>query len=135
MSIRQLKEGGASCLSLSCVLTILIFAAQDGPSHQHLLQCGEAAMAARQRGRGARGGAERARHVRDGGLLDHLGEACLEAAPLLCSLRSVCDLIMPLPQCLTGGKNGGVHSTDVSNASRTMLFNIHTMDWDPELCR
>lgn len=39
------------------------------------------------------------------------------------------------PQCLTGGRNGGVHCTDVSNASRTMLFNIHTMDWDPELCR
>uniref|UniRef100_A0A668V6K5 Probable glycerol kinase n=1 Tax=Oreochromis aureus TaxID=47969 RepID=A0A668V6K5_OREAU len=37
--------------------------------------------------------------------------------------------------CLTGRKNGGVHCTDVSNASRTMLFNIHTMDWDPELCR
>uniref|UniRef100_A0A8D0ABJ5 glycerol kinase n=1 Tax=Sander lucioperca TaxID=283035 RepID=A0A8D0ABJ5_SANLU len=37
--------------------------------------------------------------------------------------------------CLTGGKNGGVHCTDVSNASRTMLFNIHSMDWDPELCR
>uniref|UniRef100_A0A8D3EB16 glycerol kinase n=1 Tax=Scophthalmus maximus TaxID=52904 RepID=A0A8D3EB16_SCOMX len=37
--------------------------------------------------------------------------------------------------CLTGGRNGGVHCTDVSNASRTMLFNINTMDWDPELCR
>uniref|UniRef100_A0A8C4HTN2 Probable glycerol kinase n=1 Tax=Dicentrarchus labrax TaxID=13489 RepID=A0A8C4HTN2_DICLA len=37
--------------------------------------------------------------------------------------------------CLTGGRNGGIHCTDVSNASRTMLFNIHTMDWDPELCR
>uniref|UniRef100_A0A3P8RRI1 glycerol kinase n=1 Tax=Amphiprion percula TaxID=161767 RepID=A0A3P8RRI1_AMPPE len=37
--------------------------------------------------------------------------------------------------CLTGGRNGGVHCTDVSNASRTMLFNIHSMDWDPELCR
>ncbi|KAF3842724.1 hypothetical protein F7725_001573 [Dissostichus mawsoni] len=35
--------------------------------------------------------------------------------------------------CLTGGNNGGVHCTDVSNASRTMLFNIHSMDWDPEL--
>uniref|UniRef100_A0A8C1PQ72 Probable glycerol kinase n=1 Tax=Cyprinus carpio TaxID=7962 RepID=A0A8C1PQ72_CYPCA len=34
---------------------------------------------------------------------------------------------------LTGGKKGGVHCTDVTNASRTMLFNIHTMDWDPEL--
>ena len=31
---------------------------------------------------------------------------------------------------LTGGK---VHVTDVTNASRTMLFNINTMKWDPEL--
>ncbi|XP_071210470.1 glycerol kinase-like isoform X2 [Salvelinus alpinus] len=37
--------------------------------------------------------------------------------------------------CLTGGKSGGVHVTDVTNASRTMLFNIHTLDWDPELCK
>ncbi|KAJ8246751.1 hypothetical protein GJAV_G00255000 [Gymnothorax javanicus] len=37
--------------------------------------------------------------------------------------------------CLTGGKKGGVHCTDVSNASRTMLFNIHTMEWDLELCK
>ena len=28
---------------------------------------------------------------------------------------------------------GEVHVTDVSNASRTMLFNIHTLEWDPEL--
>ncbi len=33
---------------------------------------------------------------------------------------------------LTGGK---VHVTDVSNASRTMLFNIHTLTWDEELCK
>ena len=32
---------------------------------------------------------------------------------------------------LTGGK---VHVTDYSNASRTMLFNIHTLRWDQELC-
>ncbi|MBI4748691.1 MAG: glycerol kinase GlpK [Acidobacteria bacterium] len=31
---------------------------------------------------------------------------------------------------LTGGR---VHATDVSNASRTMLFNIHTAQWDDEL--
>ena len=31
---------------------------------------------------------------------------------------------------LTGGK---VHATDASNASRTLLFNIHDQDWDPEL--
>ena len=33
---------------------------------------------------------------------------------------------------LTGGK---VHVTDVSNASRTLLFNIHTLKWDEELSR
>jgi len=34
---------------------------------------------------------------------------------------------------LTGGINGGVHITDVTNASRTMLFNLETLDWDDEL--
>ncbi|XP_072761014.1 glycerol kinase 3 isoform X1 [Anoplolepis gracilipes] len=34
---------------------------------------------------------------------------------------------------LTGGINGGVHSTDVTNASRTMLMNIVTLKWDPTL--
>ena len=29
--------------------------------------------------------------------------------------------------------NGRVHATDVSNASRTLLFNIHTLEWDQEL--
>ena len=29
--------------------------------------------------------------------------------------------------------NGAIHVTDVTNASRTMLFNIHTLTWDPEL--
>ncbi len=29
----------------------------------------------------------------------------------------------------------GEHVTDVSNASRTMLFNINTLEWDEELCR
>ena len=29
--------------------------------------------------------------------------------------------------------NGREHATDASNASRTMLFNIHTQDWDDEL--
>jgi glycerol kinase len=31
--------------------------------------------------------------------------------------------------------SGGTHITDVSNASRTMLFNINTLQWDPELLR
>lgn len=34
--------------------------------------------------------------------------------------------------CLT---RGGVHITDVSNASRTMLFNINTLEWDEELLK
>jgi glycerol kinase len=34
---------------------------------------------------------------------------------------------------LTGGPRGGVHLTDVTNASRTMLMNLETLDWDDEL--
>lgn len=34
---------------------------------------------------------------------------------------------------LTGGPQGGVHVTDVSNASRTMLMNLETLDWDDEI--
>ena len=30
---------------------------------------------------------------------------------------------------------GKVHATDVTNASRTLLFNINDMKWDPELCK
>ncbi len=30
---------------------------------------------------------------------------------------------------------GTVHATDASNASRTLCFNIHTLDWDEGLCR
>ena len=33
---------------------------------------------------------------------------------------------------LTGG---AVHATDITNASRTMLYDIHRQDWDAELCR
>lgn len=31
--------------------------------------------------------------------------------------------------------NGKLHITDVTNASRTMLFNIHTMEWDKDLLK
>jgi glycerol kinase len=34
---------------------------------------------------------------------------------------------------LTGGTDGGNHVTDVTNASRTMLMNLETLDWDDEL--
>ena len=36
---------------------------------------------------------------------------------------------------LTGGVNGGLHITDVTNASRTMLMNLETLDWDPEILK
>ena len=34
---------------------------------------------------------------------------------------------------LSGGTQGGAHLTDVSNASRTQLMNLKTLDWDPEI--
>lgn len=34
---------------------------------------------------------------------------------------------------LTGGIKGGAHITDVTNASRTMVFNLETLDWDDDL--
>ncbi len=45
------------------------------------------------------------------------------------------DLLMGTVECwliwkLTGGR---VHATDYTNASRTLLFNIHTLDWDDDL--
>ena len=36
---------------------------------------------------------------------------------------------------LTGGPRGGVHVSDVTNASRTQLMNLATLDWDEELLR
>ncbi|MFE6688797.1 glycerol kinase GlpK [Streptomyces sp. NPDC057743] len=34
---------------------------------------------------------------------------------------------------LTGGVNGGKHVTDVTNASRTLLMNLHTLQWDERI--
>src|ERR687895_30660 len=34
---------------------------------------------------------------------------------------------------LTGGTDGGLHITDVTNASRTMLMDLRTLDWDEEI--
>ena len=34
---------------------------------------------------------------------------------------------------LTGGIEGGLHLTDVTNASRTQLMNINTMQWEDEI--
>lgn len=35
---------------------------------------------------------------------------------------------------LTGGVNGGAYVTDVTNASRTMLMNLSTLQWDKSMC-
>lgn len=35
----------------------------------------------------------------------------------------------------TGGPNGGVHVTDATNASRTLMMDLHTLQWDSDLCR
>jgi glycerol kinase len=34
---------------------------------------------------------------------------------------------------LSGGSDGGVHVTDVTNASRTLLMNLETLDWDDDI--
>lgn len=36
---------------------------------------------------------------------------------------------------MTGGPKGGLHVTDVTNASRTLLMNIETLNWDPLLTK
>jgi glycerol kinase len=36
---------------------------------------------------------------------------------------------------LTGGPEGGAHVTDVTNASRTMLMDLKTLDWDDDILR
>ncbi|OKL47076.1 glycerol kinase [Boudabousia liubingyangii] len=49
------------------------------------------------------------------------------------------DLLMGTTDCwtlwnMTGGPNGGVHATDVTNASRTMLMDINTLEWREDIC-
>jgi glycerol kinase len=36
---------------------------------------------------------------------------------------------------LTGGVNGGVHATDVTNASRTLFLDLKTLEWDDEILK
>jgi glycerol kinase len=63
-------------------------------------------------------------------VLDNIRDARAqaEAADLLCGTIDTYLLWR-----LTGGVDGGLHLTDVSNASRTQLMNLATLDWDPEL--
>ncbi len=60
-------------------------------------------------------------------ILDHVPQAREQAKRGELAFGTIdCWLVWKL----TGGQ---VHATDVSNASRTMLFNVHSNDWDDEL--
>ena len=59
-----------------------------------------------------------------------LTEGGVEAGPDL-ALGTVDSWIL---WWLTGGPNGGVHATDPSNASRTLVYDIDARDWSDELC-
>ena len=60
-------------------------------------------------------------------LLDHVPGARQQAQDGELAFGTVDSWLL---WCLTGG---AVHATDVSNASRTMLFNVHSNQWDAEL--
>jgi glycerol kinase len=62
-------------------------------------------------------------------LLDHVPGARKKAAAARLAAGTIDSWLVSR---LTGGR---LHVTDVSNASRTMLMNLRTGRWDPELCR
>ncbi len=62
----------------------------------------------------------------------------LEAVPGARSRAAAGDLLFGTPDTwvvwnLTGGPDGGIHVTDVTNASRTLLMDLRTLDWSEEL--
>ncbi len=64
----------------------------------------------------------------------------LEHTPGLRAKAESGDALFGTTECwliwhLTGGPDGGKHITDVTNASRTMLMDLTTLDWDQELLR
>ncbi|WP_084106287.1 glycerol kinase GlpK [Demequina sp. NBRC 110056] len=63
-------------------------------------------------------------------ILDHVedGQARAERGELLCGTIDSWVLWN-----LTGGPQGGVHATDVTNASRTLLMDLRTRDWSDEM--
>lgn len=63
----------------------------------------------------------------------------LENAPGAREAAEAGDLLFGNPDTwliwnLTGGVNGGIHVTDVTNASRTMLMDLHTLSWREDIC-
>lgn len=65
-------------------------------------------------------------------LLDNCPKVATAAAEGRCLFGTVDSWIL---WNLTGGKEGGQHITDVTNASRTMLMNIQDLKWDNKLCQ
>lgn len=64
----------------------------------------------------------------------------LENVPGARELADAGDLLFGTPDTwllwnLTGGPEGGVHKTDVTNASRTLLMDLHTLQWDKEIVK
>ena len=65
-------------------------------------------------------------------ILDHLADGRVEAEASDLLFGNIDTYLI---WNLTGGPSGGVHVTDVTNASRTQLMNLHTLDWDVEILR
>jgi glycerol kinase len=64
-------------------------------------------------------------------LLDHVRDARARAQDGELAFGTIDSWIL---WNLTGGSNGGVHATDVTNASRTLLMDLQTLDWhEPSL--
>lgn len=63
-------------------------------------------------------------------ILDHVPEARRAAAKGDALFGTIETWIIWM---LTGGPDGGVHVTDVTNASRTLMMNLNTLAWDEEL--
>lgn len=99
-------------------------------SVESLLQCSEDEMDAGQCA-GCEGRCRREQTVlRDRGFVAHL---CMYVPVRGFDLQRLIYNVRML-QNLTGGNKGGVHLTDCTNASRTMLMNIETLKWDKRLC-
>ena len=73
------------------------------------------------------------------GHLDYLGTyvGCLHVHDIvrMCIKLTWPLFLSPPPPPILTYRTLLVHVTDVTIASRTMLMNIHTLQWDPELCR
>ncbi|XP_053408205.1 glycerol kinase-like isoform X1 [Mercenaria mercenaria] len=65
-------------------------------------------------------------------LLDNCPKVAKAAAEGRCLFGTVDSWLL---WNMTGGKEGGQHITDVTNASRTMLMNIQDLKWDDKLCQ